>query len=98
MAVLALHHREAKVAGATQVRPEIMYTKQLIINHEHSAVREGLYMRGNVHGGGVSLFVPRVSSISKCPAAAFQMVDLISQFLNLSNQPFLSERGALWEV
>lgn len=38
MAVLALNHREAKVAGATQVRAEIIHThtQQLAISNEHS--------------------------------------------------------------
>ena len=42
--------------------------------------------------------VPWVSSISKRPTATFQMVDLISQLLNLSNQTFLRERRGIMRL
>lgn len=37
VAVLTLHHGEAKVAGATQVRPEV--TQQWLVNTHHVATR-----------------------------------------------------------
>lgn len=39
--------------------------------------------------------VPRVGSVSKHSAAAFQMVNLISQLINFSNEPFLGEKWGL---
>lgn len=79
VAVLTLHHRKAEVAGASQVRTEIIYMR-----NRFKDIKGGRNKREKKR-----LRLPRVSSVSKRATAAFQMVNLVSQLVNLSNQPFL---------